>query len=74
VKAENQTFSVCFQKLCLKKFLIFTVRSLLTAAAMATLIHNATNNWEGTTFTENRQSAPPYNMKTTVDEIGDWTI
>jgi hypothetical protein len=35
---------------------------------MATLFHYSTNNHGGTTFTQNPQSAPPYNTKKTVDE------
>jgi hypothetical protein len=42
---------------------------IFETAAMATLIHNVSNIGEETTFTQNRQSAPPYKIKTTVDDI-----
>jgi hypothetical protein len=58
---------ITFQQLFFKTFAIFAVCPLLTIA-MAPLIHNATNNLGGATFSYNEQSAPAQNTKATVDE------
>jgi hypothetical protein len=49
LRVENRKLFVCFQKLCFKKFVTFA--SPLLTVAMAALIHDATNNHEGKTFT-----------------------